>query len=134
MFPLPRTTTQKSRRECVKSSGYGYGVLKRPTQLNHNDELAKQMEAVQIFEKSPINGATYSIVKNVPSMNQKVVQLPTQKELEFLVKKRSKEKFSEKLTHLDNQLKYTLQKSFKDLSVRPGNISCGVDGGYMKVI
>ena len=139
MSPLPRNMTQKLRRDCAKSSGYGYGVIKTPTQLENVVEvklkaLTERMETIQLFEKSSTNGVNYSMVKDVPSMNQEMVHPPSPKKLEFLIKKISKECFSGKLACLDNHLKCTLQKSFRDLSVRPGNISCGVDGGYMKVI
>ena len=136
--PLPRRFMKKTWRENVKSSGYGYGVIKRPIQIekvieDRVKDLSNRMETVQIFEMSPTDGKALRMIEDIPSIVHQTAEHPSEKRLEFLVQKRSKERYLSKLTHLDDQLKCSMQKAFRDLSVRPGNISCGVDGGYMKV-
>ena len=111
---------------------------KRPIQIekvieDRVKDLSNRMETVQIFEMSPTDGKALRMIEDIPSIVHQTAEHPSETRLKFLVQKRSKERYLSKLTHLDDQLKCSMQKAFRDLSVRPGNISCGVDGGYMKV-
>ena len=116
----------------------GNNLSRGPTQLGKNVEckvkqLTKRMETIQNLEENPMDRNLCGIVKNPPIL-QKMIRFSCENKLKFLAEKRCKKQFAEKLSHLDNQFKVIFRKSIKDLSVRPGNISCGVDGGYMKMI